>query len=237
MRHADLAVGAEIRRLRLDAGVTLAELARLVDVHPSHIGRIEAAATHPSLAVLTAIGVALGADLSLRFFSGSGPRIRDRFQAPMIEDLLGRLDTRWDVRPEVPVRTPSRGVIDLVLIDRTGSTVVAVEAHSQIRSLEEQLRWAAEKAVGLTRQFERDGHGRDRPVSRLLLLRSTVRTRDLATRFRSTLAAAYPARTASVVEALTSTRPWPGDGIVWMQATRRGATLMRFPPRGVDLGR
>ena len=59
-------------------------------------------------------------------------------------------------------------------------------------------------------------------MSRLLVLRSTVATRELARQFEATLAAAYPARTADVVNALTSADGhWPGDGIVWMHLDGR----------------
>ncbi|MDO8484474.1 MAG: helix-turn-helix transcriptional regulator [Candidatus Limnocylindrales bacterium] len=239
MRRSDVETGEQIRRMRLDAGVTLTELARIVDVHRSHIARIESATARPSLEVLTAIGVALGADMSLRYFPGSGPRLHDRFQAAMIEAFLRELDPRWLVELEVPVIQPARGVIDVVLTDRHSSTTVAAEAQSELRRLEQQVRWSTEKADGLAQRVNPDGTGTtDRRVSRLLMLRSTVTTREVARRYGTTLAAAYPARTEAVVPALTGPLvPWPGAGIVWMQVEGAEASLMRFPPRGVNLGR
>ena len=217
--------------MQLDAGVSLSELARAVGVHRSHIARIEAGTARPSLAVLTAIGVALGADLSVRYFAGSGPRLVDRFQAAMIEALLRELDDRWKVELEVPIARPSRGVIDLVLTDRLGQAIVAAEVHSQIRRMEQQIRWSGEKTDGLAARLER-------PVARLLILRSTLATRELARTYQATLAAAYPATTSAVVQALTvPTAPWPGDGIAWMHVSGGQASLMAFPPRGVTLGR
>jgi transcriptional regulator with XRE-family HTH domain len=238
LRRSDLEIGVEVRRLRCDAGVTLTELARVVGVHRSHIARIEAGVAHPSLAVLISIGIALGADLSVKFFSGSGPRLHDRFQAVMVETLLRELDGRWMAQVEVPITKPSRGVIDLVLTDRLTGLVVAVEVQSELRRLEEQLRWSAEKADGLAERLGRiDPRLGDVAVSRLLVLRSTISTRQLANRYRVTLAAAYPATTAAAVEALTSAGTWPGASIVWMHVAGDAATLMRFPPRGVGLGR
>lgn len=239
MRRSDLETGEQIRRMRLDAGVTLTELARMVEVHRSHIARIESANARPSLEVLTAIGIALGADMSVRYFPGSGPRLHDRFQAAMVETFLRELDARWLVDLEVPVVQPSRGVIDVVLTDRRSSTTVATEVQSELRRLEQQVRWAAEKAGGLAQRLTRDGIGMtDRQVSRLLILRSTVTTREIARRYGTTLAAAYPARTEDVVRALTGpVVPWPGPGIAWMHVEGAKSSLMRFPPRGVDLGR
>ena len=239
MRRSDVDISDQIRRMRLDAGVTLTELARIVDVHRSHIARIESGIARPSLEVLTAIGVALGADLSLRYFPGAGPRLHDRFQAVMVEAFLREMDPRWLVELEVPISQPSRGVIDIVLADRHGPITVAAEAQSELRRLEQQVRWSTEKADGLAQRLDRDGlDSARRNVSRLLILRSTVTTREIARRFGATLAGAYPARTEDVVRALTSpAAPWPGPGIVWMHVEGDRATLMRFPPRGVSLGR
>ncbi|HEX5148263.1 MAG TPA: helix-turn-helix transcriptional regulator [Candidatus Limnocylindrales bacterium] len=239
VRRSGVETGEQVRQMRLDGGVSLAELARVVDVHPSHIARIEAATTKPSVKILTAIGVALGADLSIRYFAGSGPRLRDRFQAAMVESLLRALDPRWSVELEVPVIHPSRGVIDVVLTDRLTSVTVAAEVQSQIRRLEQQLRWNAEKADGLAQRLVRDGHAPlDQPVSRLLILRSTVATRASARTYASTLSSNYPARAEDIARALTSsTTRWPGAGVLWMDVRGSEACLMRFPPRGVDLGR
>lgn len=239
MRRLGLQNGEDIRRLRTDAGVSLAELAAVVDVHKSHLARIETNEVNASLTVLTAIGIALGADLSVRLFSGGGPRLHDRFQAAMVETVLHSLDRRWTAELEVPIAQPSRGVIDLVLTDRSSPTVVASEAQSELRRLEQQIRWCTEKADGLSQRLARDRPaGVVRDVSRLLILRSTVTTREIARPYEATLDVAYPARSADVVAALTTpTAPWPGAGIAWVRIDGGQATLLRHPPRGVNLGR
>jgi hypothetical protein len=188
---------------------------------------------------MTAIGVALGADLSVRYYPGTGPRIHDRFQAPMIETLLRELDPRWSVALEVPILRPARGVIDLVLTDATGGTTVAAEIYSELRRVEQQIRWSAEKADGLgSRLVEATPSRTPRPVSRLLVLRSTETTREIARTFERTLASAYPARTRHVVLALTTpTAAWPGAGIAWMTLHGKTVSLMGQPPPRVSLGR
>jgi transcriptional regulator with XRE-family HTH domain len=239
MRHLDLKTGEDVRRMRLDAGVTLTALAAVVGVHRSHLARVEAGSARASLEVLTAIGVALGADLGVRYFPGTGSRLHDRFQAAMTETLLQALDRRWSVALEVPIGRPSRGIIDLVLTDRSSPATVAAEVYSELRRLEQQIRWSTEKADGLsTRLGEVESPASSRNVSRLLVLRSTTATRELARRFGATLSTAYPARTHDIVLALTtSTPPWPGSGIVWMHLHGADASLMPFPPRNVSLGR
>ena len=238
MRRLGLQNGEDIRRLRVEAGVSLAALAEVVGVHKSHVARVEANQVQPSLEVLTAIGVALGADLSIRYFPGAGPRLHDRFQTAMVETVLRSLDKRWEAALEVPITQPSRGVIDLVLTDRASPVVVASEVQSELRRLEQQVRWCSEKSDGLAQRLARDGHDAIVTVSRLLVLRSTASTRELARRYAATLAAAYPARTEDVIRALTlPSAPWPGAGIAWIRIEDGAASLLRYPPRGVDLGR
>jgi transcriptional regulator with XRE-family HTH domain len=239
LRRLGLQNGEEIRRLRTESGISLATLGATTGVSKSHLARIEASQVRPSLEVLTSIGVALGADLNIRFYPGSGPRLHDRFQAPMVEALIRALDPRWHVSLEVPVLRPVRGVIDLVLNDRSGTVTVAGEVYSELRRLEQQVRWSAEKADGLgIRLLEEDPESSSGTVSRLLVLRSTSATRDIARQYERTLAAAYPARVRDVVAALTtSTVGWPGSGIAWMHLHGSKATLMDFPPRFVSLGR
>jgi transcriptional regulator with XRE-family HTH domain len=238
LRRLQIRTGGDIRRLRLDAGLTLTELASVTAVHRSHLGRIESGTASPSLEALVAIGVALGADLSLRFFAGSGPRLVDRFQAPMIEGFLPRLAPRWASRLEVGVSTPTRGVIDLELVDRHLPLAVATEFQSEFHRVEQEIRWNSEKAEGLAARLAEEAVDGPAPsVSRLLVMRSTITMRDIARHYEATLRTAYPARTRDVVQALTTDAPWPGAGIVWMRVEGGVASLLDDPPRGVRLGR
>lgn len=239
LRRFWLQNGEEIRRLREEAGVSIGELSRVAEIHKSYLARVEAGLARPSIETLTAIGVSLGADLSVRYYPGSGPRLHDRFQAPMVECLLGGLDTRWTVRLEVPILRPSRGVIDMVLTHALDHSIIACEVQSELRRLEQQIRWNTEKADGLAARLDQeDPSGGPHLVSRLLVLRSTDATREIAKQYEKTLATAYPARCRDVVLALTtSSAPWPGAGIAWMNLHGRKVTLMDFPPRGVSLGR
>ena len=239
LRRLRLHLGEEIRSLRLDAGLTLTDLGGVVGVHRSHLARIEDGRAAPSLSVLTAIGVALGADFSVRYFAGAGPRLIDRFQALMVETLVRSLHPRWTVRLEVPVSHPARAVIDAALIDRLSPIAIASEVQSELRRLEQQVRWNNEKADGLAARLAGEAAPGPGPaVSRLLVLRSTTSNREIASRYESTLAAAYPARAVDVVRALTTaSAPWPGAGIAWMRLEGSQAILLARPPRGVRLGR
>ncbi len=233
-------VGEHLRRLREDAGLTRAAVASAAGIHPSYMTRLEDGRREAGYEVLAAVGAVLGADLSVRLFPNTGPRIHDRTQAPMGEALLRVLNARWTPSPEVPVLRPARGVIDLVLHDQAARLLVATELQSALRRLEQQIGWHREKeqslpSSNLWRWAARDG---EPATSRLLVVRSTVETRRLAREVEETLRAAYPARAVDVVAALTSaTAPWPGPGLAWMRVEGGRAELLDGAPRGVRLGR
>jgi transcriptional regulator with XRE-family HTH domain len=240
-RRVREAVAAAIRELREDAALTRSAVAAAAGIDASFVGRIESGGREPSLSTLVAIATVLGADLSVRLYPTTGPRIRDRFQAPMVEELVTVVDPRrWVASPEVPVIRPARGVIDLVVAGRREPLVIASEFNSELRRLEQQLRWHREKEASLPsadlwRFVAADG---EPATSRLLVLRSTRAMRELAITFEQTLRAAYPAGAADAVAALTTaSAPWPGPSIVWMAVEGGRARLLDRPPRGVRLGR
>ena len=205
--------------MREDAGVSQAHLASAAGISPSHLCEIERGSVEASLEVMAALSEALGGRLRLRIEPGMGPAIRDHLQAAMVEALLEVIRPRWARFPEVAVHRPVRGFIDLVLADRDANLLVAVEVHSQIRRLEQQLRWANEKAEALRGlpELAPAGPQGDRPtISRLLVLRSTRATRAIADAHQLVLAAAYPAGQREVMAALAGEAAWPGAGIVWM---------------------
>jgi transcriptional regulator with XRE-family HTH domain len=121
-------LGAELRQLRLDANLSQRTVAAASQVDQGYLSQIEAGRREPSFAVLIALGDALGADLAVRLYPTTGPRIRDRIQAAMVEALLVDLHPRWKRLLEVPVHRPARGFIDTVLASPYERLVVAVEA-------------------------------------------------------------------------------------------------------------
>jgi transcriptional regulator with XRE-family HTH domain len=234
-------IGQEIKRLRLDAGLSIRALAAAAGIDHAHLAYIELGRREPSFAVLQAIGEALGADLSIRLHPTSGPRVHDRLQAGMLEALFALLHPSWKKLPEVPVRSPARGYIDAVLAHPPAGTIVATECQSQIRRLEQQLRWAGDKADSLpsSPSWSLFAPADEEPphVSRLLLLRSTAATREVARAYHLTLAATYPARAADAYAALTTGSPWTGPAILWARVENGHAQILDRPPRGVSVGR
>ena len=232
-RDLERTVGLEIRRLREDAGLSQRALARAAGIDNGHLSRIEAGAAHPTIEVYLRIAAVLGADLSLRLYPNTGPLIRDRFQLPMGEELLAVTEAAWRRAPEVGVYRPVRGVVDVVLDHRVNPDTVATELQSQLRRVEQQVRWARQKADALA---ELPAY-QDRHVSQLLVLRNTHAMREVARAAHETLTTAYPARTREAVAALRGEARWPGSAIVWMRVDQGIAYLLDAPPRGVTLGR
>lgn len=223
------AVIDSLKRAREDAGISQRALSRAAGLGPTAVWEVEEGDREPTISVLARIAAALGGELAVRYYAGSGPPIRDRFQTPMIDALVARLDPRWGATPEVWVTEPIKGVIDLLLTDRNGARIVC-EAHSELRRVEQQVRWLGAKVEALA------GHGRTRPSS-LLLLRDHPSTRAVAIQYADYLATTFPARHRDAVTALTANAPWPGNAIVWMEAVRGRAALLDEPPRGVTIGR
>jgi transcriptional regulator with XRE-family HTH domain len=220
----------DLSRTRSDAGATMTAVAERAGLHRAQIGRIERAKTRPSLETLVACATALGAEVSIRIYTGRGPRLTDRHQARMVECLLREIHPLWRARLEVPVPRPVRGVVDAVLTRRDAPLLVIGEFQSTLPRLEQQLRWMAEKADALA-------SAEGVLASRLLVLRSTEATRSIAREFESTLRVAYPARTRDATESLRRGEPWPGDSIIWIRIDGDRVDLLDGPPRGVALGR
>ena len=233
-------IGQQLLAMRTDAGISQRALARAARLPQSYVSRIERGLADPSTTTLVALCRALGADVSVRLNPGTGPRIRDHVQARIVESLVRASRGSWRVLTEVPVWRPARGVIDVVLV-RPGTTAIACEVHSQVRRLEQILRWSAAKAEALpsSEAWSMIAEGRPTvPISRLLVLRSTRSNRDTARQFEATIAATYPARTgdafASLVDRL---RPWPGAAVIWADVGSSETRLLATPPRGIPLGR
>lgn len=228
VRRALGGAGADVVRQREDAGLTRAELARAAKVDPSYLRRIEAGLVSPSIDTYARLATALGSDLSLRLYPNTGPTIRDRHQSPILESLLGIVHPRWRRFVEVAVRSPSRGSIDAGLHDSHSGTFVAVEIQSEIRRLEQLIRWSSDKAASLPswsgwRQLD------PAPViSQLLVIRDTRAARSIAREFRRTLSIAFPADPEDALAALSGTEPWPGNAVLWATTSAGDAGAIRL---------
>lgn len=215
----------DLRRLRDDAGVTLAALARATGLPYAYVWRIFNGDERPSIETFALLAGALGADLAARFYPKTGPAIHDRHQARIEEGFLARVASRWRRLPEVGVRRPVRGWIDVVLHEPDERVAVATEIESEIGRLEQQIRWSMAKAEALPSWpgwVELDNPR----VSRLLVLRWTRATRAIASEFPRQLATAFPAHPADALASLTGSAPWPGPALLWARIEHDGVHLV-----------
>jgi transcriptional regulator with XRE-family HTH domain len=213
-------LGHDVQRLRQDAGVSRRRLAQAAGISVAYLCKIEDGQGRASIDAYAKLAVALGADLGSRLYPNTGPKIRDRFQAPILEALITQVHRHWRPYPEVSVRHPSRGWIDVLLHDARTETAIATEIQSDLRRLEQLLRWFPEKVASLP-SWEGWAHlGAVTTTSQLLIVRSTRATRTIGREFQRQLAAAYPAHPADALAALTGTAPWPGAALVWAEIER-----------------
>src|SRR3954468_10719771 len=120
----------DLERLCTDAGISQRALAEESGLGQPYVSRILAGKARPTLETYARLAGALGADLATRLYPNSGPPIRDRHQALILEALLARLHPRWHPFLEVAVRHPARGNIDALLHEPRASVAIAVEIQS-----------------------------------------------------------------------------------------------------------
>lgn len=218
-RAADRAyrtLAEDLERICADAGVSPAMLARASGVDAGFLSRIRAGTARPRLETYASLAAALGADLSTRLYPNTGPGIRDRHQALMLEVLLEILHPRWHPYTELAVRRPSRGWIDAALHDPRARLLVASELQSELRRIEQLVRWSGEKASSLPSWDGWVGLGEPPTVSQLLVVRRTRATRAVAESFERQLRVAYPAHPDDALASLAGTSPWPGASMIWV---------------------
>jgi len=133
----------------------------------------------------------------------------------MLEALLSMLHSRWHAYPEVAVRRPSRGWIDVVLHSPREAYLVATEIQSDLARIEQLLRWFGEKVSALPSWDGWPQIGNVADPSRLLIVRSTRATGAVGREFARQLARAYPAHPADAIASLRGTSSWPGAALIW----------------------
>lgn len=228
----------DIRQMREDSGATQRELSHAAGIDHGYLSLVERGLREPSITALTAIATALGADASIRLFPGAGPRLRDAIQARIGEALVRILHPRWDRMLEVPVLRPARRFIDLVLLDRPPTLAICTEIQSELRRLEQLIRWANQKALALPSVSFWDRMTETPTIDRLLVVRSTRSSREIAARFGDTLGVAYPGSSVDAYRALTTLEAaWPGPSLLWADVRGDVVRILDRPPRGVLVGR
>jgi transcriptional regulator with XRE-family HTH domain len=239
-RRSDLRgrLAKELLAARSSSGLSQRDLASEAGVDRRWIAKAEAGKANLTVDALSALATVLGTEASIRLFEATGPRLRDHVQVRLLAALLARANPRWTRRLEVPVYRPSRGVIDLLLVEQAARQVVSTEAHSVIESAERQLRWAALKTDALPSADGFPWGARDPSMRRLLVLRSTAEMRDTVNAASAVFGAAYPGATRRATAVLAGAEGiLEADTIVWVEVRGDASRLLDGPPRGVEVGR
>lgn len=93
--------------------------------------------------------------------------------------------------------------------------LVVTEIQSEMRRLQQLVRWSAEKAAALP-SWEGWAHPGEEPrVTQLLVVRRTRATVQVAREHERQLLAAYPAHPDDALSALAGDRAWPRASLVW----------------------
>jgi transcriptional regulator with XRE-family HTH domain len=213
LRRQSTRAAEELRVLRLRSGVSQAAIADSIGVSRYSISKLEQG--HPGIAIRTRFRVAavLGADLRLTAFEGSSALIRDARQAAIINALLHARDPLWRPTVEAAVPGPGRRSVDLRL--ESPAHIVLIEVETRLTSLEEIIRELHAK-----RQAFQDASpaGVTKPIHLVLALPATRHHRTLVRDHPDLIRAAFPTPSIEVSRALAdSSRPWPGDGLLWIR--------------------
>lgn len=221
----------DLERLANDAGISHAALARAAGVSPGYLADLLTGKAEPSFGTCAKLAVPLGADLSARLYPNTGPVIKDRHQARILEALLGILGGNWRALSEVGVWKPVRGAIDAVLHDGRAELVVAAEIESDMRRIEQTVRWSKEKAEALPSWSGWDGvlaaDGSPPRICQLLIVRRTRANERTAREFAKQLAIAYPGHPEDALAALGGEKPWPGSALVWARIDKNGVRFLK----------
>jgi transcriptional regulator with XRE-family HTH domain len=218
--HLARQLGGEIAQQREDAGLSRRALAAAAGIHHSLLDRVEDGHVRPSNETYLRLAAALGADFRAHLYPNTGPAIRDRFQAPILDGLLGMLAHRWQPFPEAAVRRPARGWVDLALHDPTAELLVATEIESLLRRLEQLVRWSRAKADSLPSW---DGWPRlpgPPEISQLLVIRRTRANVEVVRAANRQMRATWPAHPSDALSSLTGSEGWPGPAMLWVGCER-----------------
>ena len=217
LRRTAVRFGEEFRLIRLRIGVSQAAVARAIGVDRAAICRIEAGEATVSNRIRARAATVLGGDFRLALYPAASPLIHDAAHARIVERLLGLRHPSWRARVEAPVPGPGRRSTDLRL-DR-GDETVLLEVETHVHALEAIIREGEEKRAAVVAEA-----GCEQRIHVALVLPPTRHHRALVEAHPEIIGSAFPAASSDIRRAVTTVgMPWPGDGILWLGASRRGA--------------
>jgi transcriptional regulator with XRE-family HTH domain len=199
--RVDALIG-EIRRTRVDMGLSQTRIASHASISRDRVGRIERLRERDVPAgVLVRMADAVGLDLPLRAFPAGDP-LRDAGQLRLLRRFEARLGPGWYWKHEVPLPIPGdKRAWDSEGTFRTTRLVIDTEAEGRLGDFQAMLRRIALK--------RRDGQ-----VARLVLVVADTRhNRDVLRAAAREFAAAFPADPRRAIAQLREGID-PGDDVL-----------------------
>lgn len=201
--------GAELRIARRTAGLTQRQLATIVGVSQPFVSLVELGLRRPNWSTSCAMAFAVGHDLSVRLFQGSGLGLRDSGQFEAVRRIAAEAHASWHARMEHPVSRSSgdRRAADLVLIGT--DEVIHVEVERGIVDFQAQLRACQLKRAALSEVL-------DQPVRLVVAVPSTRRMREKVSALQPALRIALPMRSTAVWRSIRTGMALGGDGLLFL---------------------
>jgi transcriptional regulator with XRE-family HTH domain len=194
-------LGRELRRARLEHGLSQAAVGRAAGLSSPAVSRIERSQVRTAsiLNVARLLSV-VGLELSARAYPTGRP-IRDRAQLDLLGRFRNHLPGSASWQSEVPVGLAG----DLRAWDavvRVGAQLVAVEAETRLTDFQ-----AVERRIALT--------CRDSGIPNAILLLSNTRSNRAAVRmFEASMAASFPVSGAGAMRSLRDGRLPAGSAVI-----------------------
>jgi transcriptional regulator with XRE-family HTH domain len=216
-------MGAELRLARAALGMSRLAVAQRAGVARSTVERIEDGDASVQVNTLAAVLAAVGLDIVLQAYEGSGVSLHDRGQMEVVEQLRSVAAPYWRAQIEVAAGEFGRSA-DLVFYG--ADEIQHHEIERAVVNFQAQLRSALRKREALAASDSR-------PVRLVLDIEDTQRNRDALRPHAALLAAQLPAGTREVMHSLRAGRPLGQDGLAWVRrGTGRGIRGSEDRPDG-----
>jgi transcriptional regulator with XRE-family HTH domain len=191
----------ELRRARLERGLSQEAVATAVGLSSSEVGRIERGnISAVSLVTLTRLLSVVGLDLTARAYP-TGTSLRDSGQIALIGRFRAQLPTGLRWRTEVPIG-PMGDLRAWDLVIGEGPGQIGVEAETRLTDLQ-----AVERRIALK--------CRDSSISNAILLLANTRTNRAAVRaLQDSLRGSFPLGGAEALSRLRSGRALEGSALI-----------------------
>lgn len=200
-------LGREIRTARQATGLSTARASARAGVSRSTWERIEAGFPGVAVGTLCAVTDAVGLDLVVRAYPGSGLRLRDRGQLAIAQRLVALADSSWSAGLEVTAGDHGQA-IDLVFA--RGDEIVAVEIIRHLGDFQAQYRSASLKRDWLARHHQR-------PTRLVLAIEDLRANRAALAPIEALVGSALPAGSRRVLDALRTGTALSSDGMLWVR--------------------